>query len=44
MLFWKWISDSWDYEHAQAVAEYGEDVEPEVEQDYHRFNLPKGGT
>ena len=42
MLFWKWISDSWDYEHQQAVAEYGEDVEPEVEQDYHRFNLPRG--
>jgi type I restriction enzyme M protein len=42
MLFWKWISDSWDYEHAQAVAEYGQEVEPEVEADYHRFNLPKG--
>lgn len=42
MLFWKWISDSWDYERAQAVAEYGEGVEPEVEQDYHRFNLPGG--
>lgn len=41
MLFFKWISDSWDYEHAQAVEEYGADVEPEVEQDYHRFNLPK---
>lgn len=40
MLFFKWISDSWDYEHAQAVAEYGEDVEPEVEADFHRFNLP----
>jgi type I restriction enzyme M protein len=42
MLFWKWISDSWDYERAQAVTDYGEDVEPEVEADYHRFNLPKG--
>jgi len=41
MLFFKWISDSWDYEHAQAVAEYGDDVELEVEADYHRFNLPK---
>lgn len=41
MLFFKWISDSWDYEHAQAVAEYGEDLEPEVEADFHRFNLPK---
>ena len=41
MLFFKWLSDSWDYEHAQAVAEYGEDVEPEVEADYHKFALPK---
>jgi len=42
MLFWKWISDSWDYERAQAMADYGVEVEPEVEQDYHRFNLPTG--
>lgn len=42
MLFWKWISDSWDYEHAQAVREYGTEVEPEVEADFHRFNLPEG--
>jgi len=42
MLFWKWISDSWDYEHAQAVKEYGDDIDPEVEADYHRFALPNG--
>ena len=42
MLFWKWISDSWDYEHAQAVADFGDQVEPEVEADYHRFTLPHG--
>ncbi len=42
MLFWKWISDSWDYEHAVAVKDYGEDVDPEVEADYHRFVLPNG--
>ncbi len=42
VLFWKWISDSWDYEHAQAVADYGPDVEPEVEADFHRFDLPSG--
>ena len=35
MLFWKWISDTWDYERAQAVSEYGGGVEPEVEADYH---------
>ncbi len=33
MLFWKWISDSWDYEHAQAVEDYGDDIDDEVEAD-----------
>ena len=42
MLFWKWISDSYDWERAQAVAEYGEDVHPEVEADFHKFDLPTG--
>jgi type I restriction enzyme M protein len=42
MLFYKWISDSWDYEQAQAVAEFGHDVEPEVAADFHQFNLPEG--
>lgn len=42
MLFWKWISDSYDWERAQAVAEYGEDVDPEVEADFHKFDLPAG--
>ena len=42
MLFYKWISDSWDFERSQAVAEYGAHVESEVEADYHRFNLPEG--
>lgn len=42
MLFWKWVSDSWAWEHAQAVADYGVNVDPEVEADYHRFDLPDG--
>jgi len=42
MLFWKWTSDNWDWERAKAVEDFGEDVEPEVEADYHRFNLPEG--
>ena len=40
MLFWKWISDTWDWEHAQAVAEFGDDLNDEVEADFHRFELP----
>jgi type I restriction enzyme M protein len=40
--FWKWTSDTWDWEHATAVEEFGEDVPAEVEADYHRFSLPVG--
>lgn len=42
MLFWKWISDTWTWEHAQAVADYGPGVDAEVEADYHRFTVPDG--
>jgi type I restriction enzyme M protein len=41
MLFWKWISDAWDWEHAKAVADFGADIDVEVEADYHRFALPR---
>ncbi len=42
LLFFKWISDTWDWEHAQAVADFGEDVSEEEEADYHRFDIPTG--
>lgn len=42
ILFWKWISDIYDWERAQAVDEYGEDVAPEVEADFHKFDVPAG--
>jgi type I restriction enzyme M protein len=42
ILFWKWISDGWDWEHAKAVVDYGENVDPIVEADYHKFDLPYG--
>lgn len=42
MLFWKWISDTWRHEHSQAVAEWGDDIESEVEAEYHRFLVPPG--
>jgi len=42
VLFWKWISDNWAWERARAVADFGPDVVPEVEADYHRFSLPEG--
>lgn len=42
LLFFKWISDTWDWEHAQAVADFGAEVTVEEEADYHRFDIPDG--
>ena len=42
VLFFKWISDTWDAEHAEALAEVGPDISPEEEADYHRFSVPNG--
>ncbi|GAA5002112.1 class I SAM-dependent DNA methyltransferase [Kitasatospora paranensis] len=42
MLFWKWISDTWVYEHDAAIDELGDDLDDEVEADYHRFEMPEG--
>lgn len=42
ILFLKWISDTWDLNHEIALAEWGEDLDEEIEADYHRFALPKG--
>ncbi len=42
ILFLKWISDTWTWEHAQAVEDFGNDVDAEVEVDYHRFTVPDG--
>ncbi|GAA5118257.1 class I SAM-dependent DNA methyltransferase [Haloechinothrix salitolerans] len=42
MLFWKWISDTWVYEHDTALDDYGDDLDDEIEADYHRFDMPEG--
>lgn len=42
LLFFKWISDTWDWEHAQAVTDFGDGVGYEEESDYHRFDIPEG--
>lgn len=42
MLFWKWISDTWVYEHDEALDEYGDDLDDEIEADFHRFEMPEG--
>jgi type I restriction enzyme M protein len=40
MLFWKWISDTWVYERKEALDEYGDDLDDEIEADFHRFEMP----
>lgn len=42
MLFWKWISDTWVYERGEAMEEYGDELDDEIEADFHRFEMPKG--
>jgi len=42
MLFWKWISDTWAYEHRQALDDWGDDITDEIEADYQRFTVPEG--
>ena len=42
VLFFKWISDTWYAEHAEALAEVGPDISAEEESDYHRFSVPEG--
>jgi hypothetical protein len=42
LLFYKRISDTWDAEHAAAEAKWGDDLDGEIEADYHRFTMPDG--
>jgi type I restriction enzyme M protein len=42
VLFFKWISDTWDLEHAQALSDFGPEASAEEEADYHRFVVPDG--
>ncbi|WP_197025400.1 type I restriction-modification system subunit M [Nocardioides sp. URHA0032] len=40
MLFWKWISDTWLHEHHEAVSKWGDNLDDEIEADFHRFAVP----
>lgn len=42
LLFYKWVSDTWDMEHAEAVQDFGPGVHPDDEDAYHRFAVPDG--
>ena len=39
-LFFKWISDTWDFNHTRAIVEFGDQLDPEVEADFHVFQIP----
>ncbi|MFF3870026.1 type I restriction-modification system subunit M N-terminal domain-containing protein [Micromonospora sp. NPDC001898] len=42
VMFFKWISDNWDYQHAEAVKDFGDNLTDEIEADYHPFAIPDG--
>lgn len=43
MLFFKWISDNWDYQHKVAIEEWGAELTSEIEySDYQPFVVPSG--
>ncbi|WEO76426.1 class I SAM-dependent DNA methyltransferase [Cryobacterium sp. SO2] len=41
VMFFKWISDSWDFNHAQAIADFGEDLTDDIESTYQAFIIPE---
>lgn len=42
VMFFKWVSDSWDANHAEALADFGDDLTDEIEATYQPFVIPKG--
>lgn len=40
VLFFKWLSDNWDVNHARAVDDWGDDLTPEYERDFQPFQMP----
>ena len=42
VMFFKWLSDTWDHEHARSVADFGDSLDDEIEADYHVFAVPAG--
>ncbi|PVZ61240.1 type I restriction-modification system subunit M [Arthrobacter sp. H-02-3] len=42
VMFFKWISDSWDHEHLRAIEDFGDALTDEIEADYHTFMIPEG--
>lgn len=42
LLFFKWISDTWDWEHHRVVERYGDDEELAALPENYRFVVPEG--
>jgi type I restriction enzyme M protein len=42
VMFFKWVSDSWEHERRRAVADFGKSLTDEIEADYHTFVVPEG--
>jgi type I restriction enzyme M protein len=42
VMFFKWVSDSWDANHAEALADFGDDLTDEIEATYQPFVIPEG--
>lgn len=42
VMFFKWISDSWDHEHLRAIEDFGDALTDEIEADFHTFMIPEG--
>lgn len=42
VMFFKWVSDTWDWHHARAVNDWGTELTEEIEADYQPFAIPSG--
>lgn len=43
VLFFKWISDNWDWQHQRALADWGDELTDDIEySDYQPFVVPDG--
>lgn len=42
VLFFKWIDDTWHMHHRRAVNDFGDDLNSDIEADYHPFMVPAG--
>lgn len=41
-MFFKWISDNWDFQHAKAAQAFGAALTDEIKADYQAFQIPDG--